>query len=84
LRELVLSGDDPHGMVIPRLARCYLLHDVRLHDLSQFGLGVEAADALATSDAFPRLEELRLPYSIRPSRGIGRQLWQKFGDVCRF
>ena len=46
-------------------------------DLSQFGLGVEAAEALARSDAFPRLEELRLPYAIRPTRGIGRLLRQK-------
>jgi uncharacterized protein (TIGR02996 family) len=53
LRELVLSGDDPHGMVIPRLAKCHLLHDLRVLDLSQFGLGVEAAEALARSDAFP-------------------------------
>jgi len=84
LRELILSGDDPHGRVIPRLAKCHLLHELRVLDLSQFGLGVEAAEALATSDAFPRLDELRLPYSIRPTRGIGRQLRQKFGDACRF
>jgi uncharacterized protein (TIGR02996 family) len=84
LRELVLSGDDPHGMVIPRLARCHLLQDLRVLDLSQFGLGVEAAEALASSDAFPRVEELRLPYSIRPTRGIGRLLRRRYGDVCRF
>src|SRR5262249_51096418 len=70
LREIVLSGDDCHGMVIPRLVRCHLLHDLRVLDLSQFGLGVEAAEALANSDSFPRLEELRLPYAIRPTRGI--------------
>jgi uncharacterized protein (TIGR02996 family) len=84
LRELVLYGDDPHGRVIPRLAKCRYFHELRVLDLNQFGLGVEAADALATSDAFPRLEELRLPYAIRPTRGIGRMLRQKFGDVCRF
>jgi uncharacterized protein (TIGR02996 family) len=84
LRELVLYGDDPHGQVIPRLAKCHHFYDLRVLDLSQFGLGVEAADALANSDAFPRLEELRLPYAIRPTRGIGRMLRQKFGDVCRF
>jgi len=84
LRELVLSGDDPHGMVIPRMGRCHLLHDLRVLDLSQFGLGVEAAEALASSDAFPRLEELRLPYSIRPTRGIGRLLRRRYGDACRF
>jgi hypothetical protein len=84
LRELVLSGDDPHGMVMPRLARCHLLHDLRVLDLSQFGLGVEAAEALAGSDAFGRLEELRLPYAIRPTRGIGRLLRRRYGDACRF
>ena len=84
LRELVLAGDDPHGMVIPRLAKCHHLRELRVLDLSQFGLGVEAAEALAGSDAFARLEELRLPYAIRPTRGIGRLLRQRYGDVCRF
>jgi uncharacterized protein (TIGR02996 family) len=84
LRELVLGGADPHGQVIPWLAWCHLLGELRVLDLSQFELGVEAAEALATSDAFPRVEELRLSYSIRPTRGIGRLLRQKFGDVCRF
>jgi uncharacterized protein (TIGR02996 family) len=84
LRELVLGGADPHGQVIPQLARCHLLGDLRVLDLSQFELGVEAAEALETSDAFPRLEELRLPYSIRPTRGIGRLLRRRYGDVCRF
>jgi uncharacterized protein (TIGR02996 family) len=84
LQELVLSGDDPHGMVIPRLARCRLLHDLRVLDLSQFGLGVEAAEALAASDAFSRLVELRLPYLVRPNREIGRLLRRRYGDACRF
>jgi uncharacterized protein (TIGR02996 family) len=85
LWELVLAGDDSHGKVIPRLVKCHLFRELRVLDLSQFGLGVEAADALANgSDAFPRLEELRLPYAIRPTRGIGRLLRQRYGDVCRF
>jgi uncharacterized protein (TIGR02996 family) len=84
LRELVVAGDDPHGQVMPRFAKCYLLQELRVLDLNQFGLGVDAAEALANSDAFPRLEELRLPYLIRPNRGIGRLLRQKHGDACRF
>ena len=47
-------------------------------------MGLEAAEALAGTDALPRLEDLRLPYAIRPNRGIGRLLRQRFGDVCRF
>jgi uncharacterized protein (TIGR02996 family) len=84
LWELVLAGDDPHDQVIRRLVKCHLFRELRVLDLSQFGLGVEAAEALAGSDAFPRLEELRLPYAIRPTRGIGRLLRQRYGDVCRF
>jgi uncharacterized protein (TIGR02996 family) len=84
LWELVLAGDDPHHQIIRRLVKCHLFRELRVLDLSQFGLGVEAAEALAGSDAFPRLEELRLPYAIRPTRGIGRLLRQRYGDVCRF
>ena len=84
LRELVLDGEDPHGMVIPRLARCHLLRDLRVLDLSQFGLGVEAAEALAASAVFAGLEELRLPYALRPNRGIGVLLRRRYGDACRF
>ena len=84
LWELVLAGDDAHGQIIPRLVKCHLFRELRVLDLSQFGLGVEAAEALAGSDAFPRLAELRLPYAVRPTRGIGRLLRQRYGDVCRF
>jgi uncharacterized protein (TIGR02996 family) len=84
LRELVLDGADPHGMVIPRLARCPYLTGLRVLDLSQFELGVEAAEALAASDAFGGLEELRLPYAVRPNRGIGGLLRRRYGDACRF
>jgi uncharacterized protein (TIGR02996 family) len=84
LRELVLAGDDIHGKIVPHLVKCRLWHALRVLDLSQFNLGQTAAEILAGSDAFAKLEELRLPYSIRPTRGIGRLLRQRYGDVCRF
>src|SRR5918993_2033 len=52
LRELVLRGADPHGMMIPRLARCHHLSGLRVLDLSQVELGVEAAEALTASEVF--------------------------------
>jgi uncharacterized protein (TIGR02996 family) len=84
LRELVLIGADPHGHITPQLLKCRLWQSLRVLDLSQFDLGQTAAELLAHADTFARLEELRLPYSIRPTRGIGQMLRRRYGDVCRF
>jgi uncharacterized protein (TIGR02996 family) len=84
IRELVLIGEDPYGKIIPRLVRCHHLENLRVLDLSQFPLGIEAAEALANAEVFRNLAELRLPYGLRPNRGLARLLRQRYGDVCRF
>ena len=84
LQELVLHGEDPHGLVLPVLVKCHLLRDLRVLDLSEFALGPEAAEALAGTDLFRGLTELRMPYALRPNRGLARLLRQRYGDVCRF
>ncbi|HKB05654.1 MAG TPA: TIGR02996 domain-containing protein [Gemmataceae bacterium] len=85
VRELVLIGEDPHGKVIPRLVRCHYLENLRVLDLSQFPFSEEAAEALAGTEVFRNVAELRLPYSFRPNRGIARKLRERYGDdVCRF
>jgi len=85
VRELVLIGEDPHGMIVPRLVKCHLLENLRVLDLSQFPLGIEAAEALACTDVFRNLSKLRLPYNLPPNRGLARQLRERYGDdVCHF
>jgi uncharacterized protein (TIGR02996 family) len=84
LGELIVHGEDPHGMVIPRLARCHHLRGLRVLDLSQFPMGVEATEALAASEVFRGLDELRMPYTMRPNKEAGRLLRRRFGEVCRF
>lgn len=84
LRELIVDGQDPHGLVIPRLAQCHYLRDLRILDLSMYTVGIEAAEALAKAEIFNNLRELRLPYSMRPNREAGRLLRRKFGDICSF
>jgi hypothetical protein len=84
LTELVLSGEDPHGMVIPRLAKCHLLRNLQRLDLNQFQLGFDAAKALASADVFGRLRDLRLPLTLRPNRELGRLLRERYGDVCQY
>ncbi|MBO0697260.1 MAG: TIGR02996 domain-containing protein [Zavarzinella sp.] len=84
VRELVLIGEDPHGKIVPRLVKCHHLENLRVLDLSQFPLGIEAAEALATAEVFRNLTELRLPYSLRPNRGLARLLRERYGDICRF
>jgi uncharacterized protein (TIGR02996 family) len=85
LRELVLGGEDPHGLIVPRLVKCHFLENLRILDLSRFPLGMEAGEALADADVFRNLAELRLPYDLRPTRELARKLRQRYGDdVCRF
>lgn len=84
IRELIVDGQDPHGLVIPRLAQCHYLRGLRILDLSMYTVGIEAAEALAKAEIFDNLRELRLPYSMRPNREAGRLLRRKFGDVCLF
>ena len=84
IRELIVEGQDLHGLVIPRLAQCHYLRDLRILDLSMYTVGIEAAEALARAEIFGNLRELRLPYSMRPNREAGRLLRRRFGDVCSF
>ena len=84
LHTLLLHGEDPHGMIIPRLVKCHLLQNLRVLDLSQFSLGVEAAGALAATDMLRGLTDLRMPYALRPNRGLARLLRERYGEVCRF
>ncbi|WP_020468433.1 TIGR02996 domain-containing protein [Zavarzinella formosa] len=82
IRSLVVDGHDPHGLVIPRLVQCHYLKNLRVLDLSMYNMGIEAAEALARAEIFERLEELRLPYTMRPNREAGRLLRKRFGDIC--
>lgn len=84
VRKLIVDGQDPHGLVIPRLAQCHYLKTLKALDLSMYTVGIEAAEALARSDVFEQLEELRLPYSMRPNREAGRLLRKRYGDICVF
>ena len=84
LTELVAYGEDPHGLVIPILARCHLLRNLERLDLSMFTLGTEGAEALANSTIFEKLTSLQMPFTMRPNREAGRLLRRRFGDACQF
>ncbi len=84
LRELHLAGHDPHGLMIPHLARCRTLNNIRRLDLHACLIGVEAVEALATSEVFTQLTDLRLPAAMRPNGGAAKMLREKFGDICLF
>lgn len=84
LQDLALRGMDPHGTVIPVLCRSKHLRGLLTLDLSEYTLGIEAAEALADLESFPALKELRLPYNMRPNREAGRLLRKRFGDLAQF
>lgn len=84
LSELALRGQDPHGSVIPVLAECPYLSGLRVLDLTEFQLGIEAIEALTRSRVLGNLTHLRLPYFMRPNREGGRLLKRRFGDACEF
>lgn len=84
LDELALKGMDPHGTVIPFLCRSKHLRRLRVLDLSEYTLGIEAAEALADVESFPQLQELRMPYNMRPNREAGKLLRKRFGDLAQF
>jgi uncharacterized protein (TIGR02996 family) len=83
LEELAIKGIDPHGSVIPKLCRSKHLRKLQVLDLSEYTLGIEAAEAL-DPDSFPELKELRLPFNLRPNREAGKLLRKRFGDRARF
>jgi uncharacterized protein (TIGR02996 family) len=83
LEELALKGVDQHGTVIPILCRTKYLRTLLLLDLSEYTLGIEAAEALAV-ESFPRLKALRMPYNMRPNREAGKLLRKRFGDLAQF
>ncbi len=84
LRELIIEGEDPYGLVTTQLARCHYLKSLRVLDLDTYNLGFEAIEALVNSDVFNQLTELRMPGPMRPNGSSAQKLKARFGDICVF